>query len=50
VLELFATIHLGQDDDGTSEPRDVNIMNGRFPNLEEDEDEEEGDYTPMKRY
>ena len=50
VLELFATIRLGQDDEGTGEPRDVDIVNRRFPNLEEDKDEEEGDYTPMKRY
>jgi hypothetical protein len=50
VLELFATIRLGQDDEGTSEPGDVDIVNRRFPNLEEDEDEEEGDYTPTKRY
>ena len=50
VLELFATIRLGQDDEGTSEPRNVDIVNKKFPNLEEDEDEEEGDYTTTKRY
>ena len=50
VLELFATVRLGQDKEGTSEPRDINITNGRFPNLEEDEGEAEDDYIPIKRY
>jgi hypothetical protein len=52
VLELFATVRLGQDDKGTGEPGDIDIANRRFPNLEEDEDDEddEDDYTPTKRY
>jgi hypothetical protein len=52
VLELFATVRLGQDDKGTGEPGDIDIANRRFPNLEEDEDDEddEDDYTLTKRY
>jgi hypothetical protein len=52
VLELFATVRLGQDDKGTGEPGDIDIANRRFPNLEEDEDDEDDkdDYTPTKRY
>jgi hypothetical protein len=50
VLELFVTVRLGQDKEGTSEPRDIDIANRRFPNLEEDEGEAEDDYIPIKRY
>jgi len=51
VLELFVTVRLRQDDKGTREPRDINITNRRFPNLEEDKEEDkDNDYTLMKRY
>jgi hypothetical protein len=50
ILELFATARLRQDEEGTGEPGDIDIANGRFPNLEEDEGEAEDDYIPIKRY
>ncbi len=51
MLELFATVRLRQDDEGTGEPGDIDITNRRFPNLEEDEEEDkDDDYTPTKRY
>ena len=38
VLELFVTVRLAQDD-GVSEPGDVDLTNSRFPELDkEDED------------
>jgi hypothetical protein len=47
VVELFATVRLTQTSDG--EPGDMDIINGRF---EEDEEQEEDqyEYIPMKRY
>jgi hypothetical protein len=47
VLELFATVRLGQDEEGSGEPGDLDIANGQFPDLEDDEEE---DYMPTKRY
>jgi len=47
VLELFATVRLGQDEEGSREPRDLDIANKRFPDLEDDKEE---DYMPTKRY
>ena len=47
IIELFATVRLGQDNDG-GEPGDIDIANGRMPDF--DDSEEEEDYTPKKRY
>jgi hypothetical protein len=46
VIELFTAIRLAQEED--SEPRDVNIINGRAG--PEDAEEEDIDYIPTKRY
>ena len=47
VVELFATVRLAQHDDG--EPGDVDIANRRDTALNDD-DEEELEYIPTKRY
>ena len=45
VQKLFAAIRLVQSEN--SEPGDININQGRFPTVEEDE---EFDYMPTKQY
>jgi hypothetical protein len=47
VIELFATVRLRQDDDG-GEPGDIDIANGRMPDFNDSEEEE--DYTLKKQY
>ena len=44
-MELFTTVRFTQS--GDSEPRDIDITNGRAV---QEEDDEETDYVPSQRY